>query len=40
MGSLGIQATDLDSIRHFKASALVLLHRDEDSHLLALALIN
>jgi len=35
LGSQEIQATQLDSIGRFKASALVLLHRDGDFRLLA-----
>jgi hypothetical protein len=35
LGSLKIHATELVSIGRFKASALILLHRDEDFRLLA-----
>ena len=35
LGSLKIHATELVSIGRFKASAVVSLHRDEDSRLLA-----
>ena len=40
LGSLEIQTTELDSIGRFKASALVLLHRNEDFRLLAPASID
>jgi hypothetical protein len=40
LDSLEIQATELGSIGQFKASALVLFHRDEDSRLLVPASID